>query len=163
NRRFGWLKFPGKTAVLCRLSAHVVTGNEWLAEYARQFNQRVTVVPSSVDTECFQPMPKESQRDRVIVGWTGSSTSQTYLEAFAPMLRALTARYPVELRVHSDREPELPGVPYHWRRWSAETEAAEIAAFDIGLMPMPNEDWARGKCAMKALLYQACGVPAVCS
>ena len=163
NRRFGWLKFPGKTGAICRMSAHIVTGNEWLGDYARQFNRNVTVIPTSVDTERFRPRLKPNGTAPVVVGWTGSSTSQTYLEAFAPMLRELTARLPIELRVHSDREPVLPGVPYVWRRWSADTEAAEIAAFDIGLMPMPDDQWARGKCAMKALLYQACGVPAVCS
>lgn len=163
NRSLGWLKFPGKTAAICRLSTHVMVGNEWLAEYARQFNSQVTIVPTSVDTERFQvinhsPLPKQ-----VIVGWTGSSTSQTYLEAFAPMLRELIARYPIELWVHSDREPELPGMPYVWRKWSAETEVEEIRQFHIGLMPMPDEEWAKGKCAMKALLYMSLAIPAVCS
>ena len=77
-------------------------------------------------------------------GWTGSSTSQTYLEQFAPMLRDLLRRRDVELRVHSDREPELPGVPFVWRRWSPATEVDEIAAFDVGIMPMPDDTWSQG-------------------
>lgn len=163
NRYLGWLKFPGKTASICRLSQHVVVGNHYLADYARQFNEAVSVIPSSVDTEMYQPQGGRATTSRIIVGWTGSSTSQTYLEAFAPMLRELMARYPIELRVHSDREPDLPGVPYIWRKWSAETEVEEIRQFHIGLMPMPDEEWAKGKCAMKALLYMSLGIPAVCS
>src|SRR5439155_8350872 len=69
----------------------------------------------------------------------------------------------VEFRVHSDRPPELPGVPFVWRPWSPQTEVEELAAFDVGIMPMPDNLWARGKCAMKALLYMAMGTPAVCS
>ncbi len=163
NRKVGWLKFPGKTATICRLSSHVVVGNAWLADYARQFNAQVTIIPSTVEIERFQPSARYEHKDRVVVGWTGSSTSQTYLEAFVPMLRQLIDRYPVELRIHSDRQPDLPGVPYVWRKWTAKTEAEEIGQFDIGLMPMPEVEWAKGKCAMKALLYMALGVPAVCS
>ncbi len=163
NRKFGWLKFPGKTATICRLSSHVIVGNAWLADYARQFNTQVTIVPSTVEVERFQPINLYENKEHVVVGWTGSSTSQTYLEAFVPMLRELTSRYDVELRIHSDRQPNLPGVPYVWRKWTAATEAEEIGQFDIGLMPMPDVEWAKGKCAMKALLYMALGVPAVCS
>jgi len=163
NRRFGWLKFPGKTATLCRISAHVVVGSSYLANYARQYNPRVTVIPSSVDTERYRPVNKSKSNGRVVVGWTGSSTSQSYLEMFAPILRELVARCDVEIRVHSDREPILPGVPFVWRRWSAETEVEEISHFDIGIMPISDDQWARGKCAMKALLYMAMAIPAVCS
>lgn len=163
NRRLGWLKFPGKTATICRLSFHVVVGNEYLAEYARRHCDRVTIIPSSVDTDRFRPVPKPQTEGRVVVGWSGSSTSQTYLELFAPVVRELAALPGVELRIHSDRHPDLPGVPFVWRPWSPETEAAEIAAFDIGLMPMPDDQWSRGKCAMKALLYMAVGAVAVCS
>lgn len=162
NRFFGWLKFPGKTASICRKSAHVVVGNSYLADYARQHNPRVTIIPSSVDTDRYRPSNKLGRGGPIVVGWMGSSTSQTHLEAFAPVLRDLCAR-DVVLRVVSDREPELPGVRFEWRRWSAETEVAELADFDIGIMPMPDDKWARGKCAMKALLYMAVGVPVVCS
>jgi glycosyltransferase involved in cell wall biosynthesis len=163
NRYFGWLKFPGKTASICRLSSHVVVGNQYLAEYARQYNARVTVIPSSVDTDAYDPKQKKESSERVIVGWTGSSTSQTYLESFTPLLRELMQQRDVELHVISDREPELPGVPLRWHRWSPETEITDLARFDIGIMPMPDDQWARGKCAMKALLYMAMGIPTICS
>jgi glycosyltransferase involved in cell wall biosynthesis len=163
NRRFGWLKFPGKTASLCRLSQHVVAGNAVLAAYARQYNPRVTIIPSSVDTDHFRPLPPSAARRRVVIGWTGSSTSQDYLEAFAPALRPFLSRPEVEFRVHSDRPPQLPGIPFVWRPWSARTEPEELACFDVGIMPLPDSPWARGKCAMKALLYMAMGIPAVCA
>lgn len=163
NRRFGWLKFSGKTATLCRTSTHVVVGNSYLGDYARQYNSRVTVIPTSIDTDRFRTFDGKKTNGRVVVGWTGSSTSQTHLEMFAPVLRRLTERSNVELRVYSDREPDLPGVPYVWRRWSPEHEVEEIAHFDIGIMPTPDDQWARGKCSLKALQYMAMGIPAVCS
>jgi glycosyltransferase involved in cell wall biosynthesis len=165
NRLWARLKFPGKTAAICRLSEHVVVGNSALHEYAERYNKRVTVVPSSVDTERYvdRHIARRGHNKRLVIGWTGSSTSQTYLEMFAPVLRRLCMQLDVEIRVHSDRRPELGGVPFTWRRWSAETEVEELAQFDIGIMPMPDDVWAQGKCAMKALLYMAMGIPAVCA
>ena len=163
NRRFGWLKFPGKTAAICRLSSHVVVGNSFLADYARPYNPRVTVISPSVDTDVYRLARKNDSRSRVVVGWTGSSTSQTHLEMFAPVLQKFVERRDVEIRVISDREPRLPGVPYVWRRWSAETETADLGDIDIGLMPMPDDQWSRGKCSMKALQYMALGIPPLCS
>lgn len=163
NRLFGWLKFPGKTAAICRLSAQVVVANSYLADYARQYSRQLTIIPSSVDTDSYGPSKKTVTSGPVVIGWMGSSTSQTHLEAFAPVLRDLSARRGVLLRAVSDREPELPGIKFEWRRWSAATEVAELAAFDIGIMPMPDDQWARGKSAMKALLCMAMGVPVICS
>jgi glycosyltransferase involved in cell wall biosynthesis len=162
NRRIGWLKFPGKTATLCRLSRHVTVANEGLAAWARQHAEGVSIVPSSVDTDTFCPIGRPPTPSPTI-GWTGSSTSLSYLEAFGPILREIRAAHSFDLVVHSDRKPELPGLPYEWRVWTPGTEVEELRRFDIGIMPMPDDEWARGKSAMKALLYMAMGIPAVCS
>jgi hypothetical protein len=163
NRWFSWLKFPRKTQTLCRLSSHVTVGNAYLQEWALSHNPRVSIIPSSVDLSRFPVKPRQAS-PVVTVGWTGSHTSQTYLEAETPMLkRFLLANPCARLRVHSDRPPSMPDVPHEWRPWSRETEAAEISTFDIGIMPMPNDAWSRGKCSMKALLYMAASSTAVCS
>lgn len=163
NRRFGWLKFPGKTKTLCRLSEHIVVGNNYLADYALKYNSRVSVIPTSIDTDRYQPVTNNTSNGKVVVGWTGSSTSQTHLEMFAPVVRELVSRRDVEVRVISDREPELPGIPYVWKPWSPETEVEDLAQIDIGIMPIPDDEWARGKCSLKALQYMAMGIPTICS
>ena len=163
NRRFGWLKFPGKTAALCRLSTQITVGNAYLADYARLHNPHVTIIPSSVDTVLYQPVQTYTVSEPVVVGWMGSSTSQTHLEWFSPVLRELAAGRSIELRVISDRRPNLDGVPFTWRPWSAETEVDELSQFDIGIMPMPDDPWALGKCSMKALQYMGVGLPSICS
>lgn len=163
NRRFGWLKFPGKTAAICRLSSHVVVGNEFLADYARQFNANVTVVPTSIDTAAYTAPERNSANRVPVIGWTGSSTSQTYLEWFAPVLRELKKTSEFELRVVSNRDPKFTDLPYVWRPWTPETEIAEIGQFDIGIMPMPDDKWSKGKCALKALQCMALGMATVAS
>lgn len=162
NKLFSWAKFAGKTASICRLSDSVTVGNNWLADYARQNNENITIIPSSVDTNIYQPKTK-MPREKVVIGWTGSSTSQTHLEMFAPLLREICEKFPVEIHVHSDRSPELPDIPFVWHKWSPENEVEVISNFDIGIMPMPEDEWSLGKCSMKALLYMSLAVPTVCS
>lgn len=162
NALFDRLKSPGKTATLCRLAARVVVGSEYLAGWARRHSARVDVVPTSIDPGAYEARAAPAN-ERVVVGWTGSATSLTHLEGAAPLLRRLVAARPVEVRVLSTRPPDLPGVPVAFRQWTPENEVDEIRAFDVGIKPMPDDEWARGKCPMKELQYLALGIPAVCS
>lgn len=164
NRRFGWLKFPGKTATICRLSAHVVVCCNHLADYVRRYNPRVSVISSSIDTDLYRPVRRLGRRSPVVIGWSGSATSQEHLELFADALRTLTARRKdVVVHVQSNREPVLPGVRFVWHPWSRQTEVEVLSRFDIGIKPMPNDPWALGKGPMKEIQYMALGVPTVCS
>lgn len=162
NKLFSWAKFAGKTGSICRLSKAVTVGNSWLGEYAKKYNSNVTVIPSSVDTNIYLPKINKNNK-KPVIGWTGSSTSQTHLEMFTPLLKEIIARREVEIHVHSDRSPDLPDIPFIWHKWTPENEVEIISGFDIGIMPMPDDEWSQGKCSMKALLYMAAGVPTVCS
>ena len=160
NRTFGWLKFPAKTSEIARLARAVTVGNEYLAAYARRYNSDVTVVPSSVDVSIYTPGPQRAPRSRPVVGWMGSSTSQALMEPFAPLL-ARIADAGLTLRLVSDRKPVHFPFPFEWRPWSAETEVDELRDFDLGIMPLPETEWARGKCAMKILQYMGVGIPSI--
>ena len=166
NRLFGWLKFPQKTDSICRLSDAITVGNSHLAKYAKQFNSNVHIVPTSIDTEKYPLVEKRPREDgRTVIGWTGSSTSQYHLEAFEPILKQLVEKRGAEIvvKVISDREPVGMQIPYEWVPWSAESEVKETAEIDIGIMPTPDDEWSRGKCAAKALQYMSLGIPAICT
>jgi len=159
NRAFGWLKFPEKTAQICGLARAVTVGNNYLAGFARRHNRDVTIVPSSVDTTVYTPGPPRPPRSKPVVGWMGSSTSQALVEPFAPLLAQLSSAG-LTIRLVSDRRPNF-SFPFEWKAWSAETEVDELRDFDLGIMPLPDTEWAKGKCAMKILQYMGVGIPSI--
>jgi glycosyltransferase involved in cell wall biosynthesis len=162
NQSVAWLKWPQKTETLCALADQVTAGNAHLAAWARRHTPHVAVVPSSVDTARYRPRKRAANRE-VVVGWMGSATSQRHLEAAAPVLADVVTRPGVVLRVVSPTPPALPGIPFEWQRWSAEGEIAALAGFDIGIVPMPDDAWNRGKCATTALQYMGMGIATVAS
>jgi glycosyltransferase involved in cell wall biosynthesis len=166
NRLAAWLKMPGKTAGVIAGAAATTAGNEYLASYARRFSSSVHVIPTTLDVETYRPPPRPSCQpgDRVRVGWSGSPTTSKHLRSIAPALRRLLADHPVELVVIGDPSFRLEGAPnVTVLPWRSSTEIADVGSFDIGLMPLPDDEWSRGKCGFKALLYMALGVPAVVS
>ncbi len=156
-----FLKHPGKVAAICKLARHVTVGNEHLARFASAHCSAVTVIPPTVDTRFYVPRERPPNA-RPVVGWTGSVTTAPYLRAIAPALRRLRERIDYDLRVIG-ATVEIPGVRSQQLVWSAETEVEDLRPVDVGLMPLPDDEWARGKCGMKAIQYMALGIPAIVS
>lgn len=162
NPLTSWLRFPGKTASLCRLARHVLAGNAFLESYARRFNARVSIVPTTIDTERYSPALRRPGNIPVI-GWTGSYSTARYLARLAGPLQRLRRRHEFRVVVVGAPALELPGVELELRPWRSASEVQDLADFDVGLMPLDDTEWERGKCGLKALQYMALGIPAVVS
>ncbi|MGH2905071.1 MAG: glycosyltransferase [Solirubrobacteraceae bacterium] len=140
----------------------MIAGNEILAEHLAAYNETVTVVPSLVDPSSYALRAHE-QSGKVTLGWIGSSTTAGYLRRLAPTLErfAKQSRRPVQLVVVGGSAPRPAGVEVLERAWSHEAERQVLAEMDIGLMPLDDTRWSRGKCAYKALQYMASGIPPI--
>ena len=167
NKRFVGLKAHGSVAAIAAGARAVAAGNAWLAAWARTQRpgrpaDQVQVIPTVVDSERWTPVTPESDGP-VRLLWIGSPTTLRYLEAWGPALSRLGARHPrLELHVIGSRL-ELPGIRCFSHEWSAETERTISQRCHIGLAPLADGDWERGKCGLKLLLYMALGLPAVAS
>jgi glycosyltransferase involved in cell wall biosynthesis len=153
---------------MARAADAVVCGNEYLAGLARAETPAVTVVPTCVDAKAYHPRlrPAKSDCGPLVVGWTGSGSTNRYLGDLFPVLAEFRGR--VELKILSDTKAgfdfdKLNGLPVTFVPWSPAVEVTETATFDVGLMPLPDNPWTRGKCGFKALQYMGLGIPAVCS
>jgi glycosyltransferase involved in cell wall biosynthesis len=145
----------------------VAAGNAWLAAWARSTRpgrpaEQVEVIPTVVDSDRWTPVTPETAGPIRLL-WIGSPTTLRYLEAWGPALSRLGARHAgLELHVIGSRL-ELPGLRCISHAWSAETERTIAQRCHIGLAPLADGDWERGKCGLKLLLYMALGLPAVAS
>ncbi len=152
-----------KFAATCRAVDAVAAGNEVLAGVARGAARLVEVLPTSIDIACYQPSVAGAEGAVTIV-WIGSPENLTYLEMVRPALARLTIRHPeLKLRVICSRFPNWPEINVERVAWSEATEAASLAAAHIGIMPLTDDAWSRGKCAFKLLQYMAASLPCVAS
>jgi glycosyltransferase involved in cell wall biosynthesis len=159
-----WLKWPGKTDALIELSALVTCGNRFVADYVEARARPTALVPTVVDTEVFQPRALPPG-DVPVVGWVGSHSTFQYLEPLLPLLAEVRLTHPFRLKiVGSGRERvDHPGLDLDLVRWDVDSEVSHFQSLDIGLYPIPDDPWAKGKSGLKSIQYLACGVPFVAS
>lgn len=164
NQRFRWLKGPGKIPRLLRAADLVLAGNPFLAEYAGQYNARIEIVPTTIDTDSYAPRAARADGP-VCIGWSGSFSTIRDLRLALPVLRRLRARFGDRVRFKvigdgsfRDEELGIVGQP-----WKADTEVPDLREIDIGIMPLPDNEWSRGKCGLKGLQYMALGIPTLMS
>ncbi|RAW03498.1 glycosyltransferase family 1 protein [Pseudochryseolinea flava] len=160
------IKWRSKTKAICQWSYRVSCGNQYLCDFASQYNKNVIRNPTTIDTvnvhnkERFDNSKKDNTR--IVIGWTGSHSTLKYLTAIQPALKIIAENLPqVDFMVIADRDPHLNLPRYYFRPWSLQTEITDLLKFDIGIMPLPDNEWSRGKCGFKALQYMSLGVPAV--
>lgn len=163
NGYLSYLKFAGKTKTTCQLASHVMVGNPYLAEYARQFNKNVTVIPTTIDTRAYEVSPPKPPGGPLVIGWTGSHSTVQHLDTLRGALQKLAQREKFRLRVIGTPVYECGPVEVEAMRWRAKTEVDDLRPIDIGVMPLPEDKWSKGKCGAKALQFMGMGIPTVCS
>jgi glycosyltransferase involved in cell wall biosynthesis len=176
NRVAAFIKFHHKTGLICRWAYKISAGNAYLADYARQFNSNVIINPTTIDTENLHnpdltqidrqnfPFQKErGVRGEIIIGWTGTHSTIKYVEDVLPILENLAQKYSFKFLIISNQAPDFQLDNLIFLPWQKETEIADLMKMDIGIMPLTDDPWAKGKCGFKALQYMALGIPALVS
>jgi glycosyltransferase involved in cell wall biosynthesis len=148
---------------ILRAASHVIVSNAYIGRFASDHNANVTVISSTIDTDRLRPRRHSSARDGLTIGWTGSHSTVQYLDVIAPALRELSRRFAVRLLVVGAAPFTMEGVDVHARPWSLERDTDDLSEMDIGVYPLPDEEWVLGKTGIKALQYMGVGVPVVAS
>lgn len=152
-----------KIDVVMNRADAVVTGNEYLASRAREAGaSRVEIIPTVIDLVKYPHIPPDD-KDPFTIGWIGSPTTAQYVEEITPALREVCDRRDARVVLVGSGTVEIPGVPVETKEWSEETEVEHLRKFDVGIMPLEDTPWERGKCGFKLIQYMACGKPVVAS
>ena len=165
NKKLAFLKNPSKIKQIIQ-AAHVnIVGNHFLQDYAKQFSESVELIPTCIDTNAYnRSSPLSPKTDNTVcIGWSGSQTTIEHFKLAIPLLEAIKKKYGnrIYFKVIGDasyqhKELEINGV-----EWTKETEIKELEEFDIGIMPLPNDEWSKGKCGLKGLVYMSMEIPSV--
>lgn len=149
-----------KFQATCQAADLILAGNEYLAMQSRKLSTKVQVVPTTVDTAAYETDAVKASAITLV--WIGSSSTRRYLDMLTPVLDSLSQRRPnLMLKVIADFEFRLDGLKVENIQWSSEQEVAELTSSHIGIAPMINNGWTRGKCALKVIQYMAAGLPVV--
>ncbi|RED99561.1 glycosyltransferase [Marinoscillum furvescens] len=161
NPIWKWLKHRHKVDKTCSWSWKVTAGNAYLARYAQSHGANSVIFPTVVDTTTH--LPSSNKNSLPTIGWTGSHSTLFYLESILPALKSLAKTHTFRFLVIANKDPKLDLPNYEFVKWSPENEVTTLQQMDIGVMPLEDTEWAKGKCGFKLIQYLAVGIPAVAS
>ncbi|MEZ4601552.1 MAG: glycosyltransferase family 4 protein [Syntrophotaleaceae bacterium] len=145
----------------------VVCGNRYLAENTAALNGNLQILPTVIDEQRYRPRqckPVRNEKGNLVIGWMGSRTNLPYLQEIVPQLQAACQAVPgTRFKIVSDAFLDFKDVEVIKKPWRSEEEISDLESFDIGIMPLPDTPWCRGKCGFKLIQYMAVGTPVVCS
>ncbi len=148
---------------MCGLADFAIAGNSYLESMIREYNDDTAVIPTSIDTDLY-PEKADYGGETITLGWIGGKKSLVFIEELAPVFEDVYAKFPqARLKLVCRDFFDLPNMPVIKKQWAEAEEGADVMSFDIGLAPLPDDPWARGKCATKLLQCMASGVPCVAS
>lgn len=157
------LKFGSKVSFICKKATTVCVGNDYLAAFAKNYCNDVRIIPTLVDTEKYHNQSKDQTSDSVTIGWTGTYTNFHNLNIVIPILKSLQDKYQIRIKIIADNDPGFKEITYDYKKWDYATEIQDLLDINIGIMPLIDSDFERGKCAFKAIQYMSLGIPAVIS
>jgi len=157
------IKGKKKPLVLMKKSAYVIVCTPKLEEIALSLNEKKQVVDisSTFDTDRFVPVSSYKKHDVTTIGWTGTHSTIPFLQTLEPVLQKVSQQRKIRLIVIADKEYRMPGVETEFIQWTKENEVRDLHRFEIGLYPIPANEWSLGKSSLKALTYMAIAIPAV--
>ncbi|MBV6484728.1 MAG: hypothetical protein KFKLKKLM_01239 [Flavobacteriales bacterium] len=162
NKYFQRIKGKNKMIYLMRKANHVITCTPKLDEFVKQFNSNTTDISSTVDTKSnYIPINNYKNDHQIIIGWSGSHSTSKYLYLLENVFQELAKKYNYKLIVIGDSNFDIKGVDVESYNWSEEIEVATLQKFDIGVYPLPDEEWVYGKSGLKAIQYMALGIPTI--
>ncbi|MBL7799311.1 MAG: glycosyltransferase family 4 protein [Chitinophagales bacterium] len=163
NKALAFLKRPEKTKEIISVCDVVFAGNEYLKQYALQYCKDVVVVPTTIDTSYH--VPQKTQKEKVCIGWTGTQTTIPHFLSIQKALEIVFQKYPdrVYFKLIAEKNIEIPELNLRTTLWNKQDEIAQLSEIDIGIMPLPDDQWTRGKCGFKGLQFMSLGVPTVMS
>jgi len=153
-----------RIAKISKLSKQVIVSVDYIKKYVEKFNSNVTVIPTSIDTSRYTSKNYDKQNSSsIVIGWVGTASGLIYLQTLEDVMQKLSTSYNIELRIISSHSIKIPAVKVVHRMWTLENEIKDLQSIDIGIMPLPNTEFERGKGGFKLIQYMGVGVPVVCS
>lgn len=165
NQSLAWMKRPEKTSDICKYSNLVIVGNQYLADYVLKYNPNIFILPTTINTEYHKPTNCSLKSEKICIGWTGTTTTLKHYDIAIPTLKKLKEKYKdkIYFKVIVNHEKWVRDIDVKFVKWSLENEISDLCEFDIGIMPLPDNEWSHGKCGFKGLQCMALEMPVIMS